>query len=149
MNDILTTVSLTSLTLLSLAVSVMAIVRLVRKTPALRGEGVLLIICALGSGALFIYRWLLVYGKLPPVEAHVDGLLLIAALLAAAVLFLRGPSRLPGITPFAAPVLTLLLAWAICAGTFTFQLFNLASPVRTFHVIGVYVAFEGVTEVQV
>ncbi len=139
MEDLLTTPSLILLTLLSLAACVVAIGRLFRKGAG-RGvsEGALLAICAIGSAALFVYRWRYVYGRPPPVEAHVDGLLLIAALFAAAVLFLGGKSRLPGITPFATPVLTLILAWAICASRFTFQLFNLDSPVKTVHRVGVY-----------
>ncbi len=142
MPDHLTTTSLVILTLLSAAASVMAWWRLWRPGTGWAGAGVqrlLLTMCGVGSLALFAYRALVVHQGWEPLQAHVDGLVLIAALVAATVFFLQAPSRVPGIAPFGLPVLTVLLAWAICASSFTLEGFAITSIWSSVHLASVYV----------
>ncbi len=138
--DLLTTITTFVLTVLSLITAVVAIRhRSVGRTDAgKRAERILVAICGGAAGLLFIYRCVVVHANLPPIEAHVDGLLLIAALFAGIVLFLGVRERLPGINAFALPVLTILLAWAFCSSWFTFEPFAFASAWKTVHLFGVY-----------
>lgn len=133
----LTTPVLILLTVLSLAASVLSIRALghiARRRAASKGALRLIILCSIGSAVTLLYRAYFIHAPgQPPLTAHVDGLLLLATLFGAVVSFLSGPSRLPGINTFAAPLLTLILAWAICASHFTFQLFTLDSPVKPVH----------------
>lgn len=131
-----TTPVLILLTILSLAASVLSIRALLvaRGRATSKGALRLIIFCAIGSAAILFYRAYFIHDPgQPPLTAHVDGLLLLATLFGAVVWFLSSPSRLPGINTFAAPLLTLILAWAICASHFTFQLFILDSPVKPVH----------------
>lgn len=103
-----------------------------------RTERILVAICGSVSGLLFIYRCVVVHAHLPPIEAHVDGLLLIAALFSGIVLFLGVRERLPGINAFALPLLIVLLAWAFCSSWWTFEPFAFSSAWKTVHLLGVY-----------
>ncbi|MCC7407434.1 MAG: cytochrome c biogenesis protein CcsA [Phycisphaeraceae bacterium] len=57
-------------------------------------------------------------------QAHVDGLLLMSVLFGSIVIYLQGQSRLPGIGAFGYPVLTIQLAWAVCASRWSYHLFQ-------------------------
>lgn len=141
MRDAITTVSLVALTLLCMGASVLAVGRLLAPAwfgPSRKAQYALLGACTLGCVALFLYRALFVYHGWQPLESHVDGLLLIAALFAVTVLFLQSRGGLPGLTTFGLPVMTLILAWAICASAWTFQLFRIDSVWMTVHLSGVY-----------
>lgn len=101
----------------------------------------LLLALMFGSGAVFFYRWIVVRGDWQPVEAHVDGLLLIASLFAATLLFLQHRSKLPGLTALGLPLLTVVLAWSFCASKWTFEPFRIGSVWMTVHLAAVYVGF--------
>jgi ABC-type uncharacterized transport system permease subunit len=114
-----------------------------------RGEAVAVpavqhgLVAAVGAAAvgLFVYRWLVWHGQWRPLTHHLDGLLLMAGLLAGAILFFQLRPKLFGLAAFALPVLALLLGWAVCAAAWTYRPFNLASldPIwQTVHLAGVY-----------
>lgn len=144
MHDAITTVSLVVLTLLSLAASALALRRLVARSDSRAATGIeqgLLLVCSVSTLALFLYSGVIRHASWQPLEAHVDGLLLIAFLLAGTLLFLQYRPRLGGIDAFGLPLLTLLLAWAVCASAWTYRPFNIDNlhPVwMTFHLAGVY-----------
>lgn len=128
--DTLTTLSLVLLTLLSLAAWAVALRRARRVTaggqPA-AGEALqtaLIGLCIVLGGGVFIYRTLAVHRRWQPLEAHVDGLLLIGVLLAMTVIYLVRRGRLRGLSIFALPFLALTFAWGICASLWTFQPFG-------------------------
>ncbi len=137
----ITTASLTVLTLLSIAASVLSGIWLVRPKAgrALRKTQYSLIgLCTLGSMALFVYRATWVHHGWQPLKAHVDGLLLIATLLAVMVLYLQSRTKVRGLVPFALPVVSLILAWSVCASAWTFHPFQIDSVWMTVHLAGVY-----------
>ena len=55
-----------------------------------------------------------------------------------AVWYLTDRNRMPGLAAFAMPLMTLVLAWGICASSFTFQLWEISSIIKTVHLVGVY-----------
>lgn len=77
--------------------------------------------------AVFIGRVALVHKAWIPLQAHVDGLLLIASLLAPAILYIQAKPKLFGLSLFALPLLTLILAWGLCASLWTYRPFKLDS----------------------
>ncbi|HEX7009860.1 MAG TPA: cytochrome c biogenesis protein CcsA [Phycisphaeraceae bacterium] len=132
------------LTLLSLAAWGLAIHRLRhpqavdRSTAVQRG---MLAAIGLGAAGLFFYRWWAVHGRWQPLASHVDGLLLIAALFALTVLYVTSRPKLAGLAAFAVPVLSLVLAWGVCASAWTYKPFDLPTlhPVwNAVHLAGVY-----------
>jgi ABC-type uncharacterized transport system permease subunit len=126
MQSPVTTLALVGLTVMSGAASVGAIRGLrggvESKAAIWRRAGLAGV--TLGAGAVFIYRWLALHASWQPLESHVDGLLLLAALLTGTAWYLGAPSRLPGLPAFAMPLTTLLVAWAFCASWFTFRPFS-------------------------
>lgn len=141
MGDTLTTSVLSLLTLLSAIASVVAISRLpqsVTVTAVRRTQYGLLGACTTGCGALFLYRVFVVHQQWQPLQSHVDGLLLIATLFAVMVLYLQSRGHVRELTTFALPVLTLLLAWSVCASAWTFHLFQINSIWKTAHLASVY-----------
>jgi ABC-type uncharacterized transport system permease subunit len=140
MHEPLVTISIILLTLVAMAASAVAAVRLRRPDPHDRlgkAQRLLVWVCTLGSGAVLAFQ-IATSGRWQPLAAHVDGLLLIVTLLGAVVLYLQWPSRLPGVSAFALPVLTLLLAWAICASAWTLQFFDIDSVWTALHLASVY-----------
>ncbi len=140
-----TTLSLVVLTLLAAAAAAIALRRLIGKGADHAGprrvQGALVALTTLGSTAVFAYRALAVHQDWLPLEAHVDGLLLIAALLGATVWFLQARPPLAALAAFALPVLALILAWGVCASAWTYRAFELdtLSPVwKSIHLAGVY-----------
>lgn len=144
MGDPTTTITLVILTALSLAAWGIAVARLRRPSDSPRPAQVqraLVAATAIACAALFAYRWALVHHRWQPLGAHVDGLLLIAALFAGAIVFMQARPRLAGLSAFALPLLSLILAWGICASAWTYHPFNLETlhPVwMTVHLGGVY-----------
>jgi len=144
-DPILTTI-LAALTLISAAAFILSVGRLVGRFRSSSTHVLMRCltgVCALGAAALFIHAAVFIHGDWRPLQAHVDGLLLVAALLGGTIVFLQGPSRLPGISTFALPVLTFVLAWAICASRWTYFRFEtdkgtMASVWQTVHLLGVY-----------
>ena len=141
LHDLSTTVVLALLTLVSLLASALAITRLRRSGPATNLDKLirwLLAACAVVAGCLFAYRAILVHEYWAPLETHLDGLLLIVTLLATTVLFLDLRSRMPGVTAFALPVLAVLLAWSVCASSFTLETFQINSIWKAVHLASNY-----------
>lgn len=166
MTQTLTNSILICLTLLGAAASVLAIARLrttmalaTRPTEAGESNGQaaarrpsksllnsLVAIIAITSAGLLVYRWLEVGEGWNPLSAHVDGLLLIASLLAVVGLYIQSRPRLGGLAVFILPMLTLILAWAICASAWTYRPFSIdsLSPVwMAVHLAGVYLGTLG------
>lgn len=73
-----------------------------------------------------------------PLNSHLDGLLLIAALLLGAVLFLDVKAGLPGLSAFILPLVSFVLAWSVCAYAFTRYFFDMGSVWRVVHVLSAY-----------
>lgn len=151
----LTNLVLILLTLLSAAASVLAVVRLrgmiagashgeegSTASPGLsRWVTPMLLAVALGALGLLGVRWVLGHSW-SPLRAHVDGLLLIASLLALSTLYIQARSRLTGLSAFSLPLLSVILAWAVCASAWTYRPFELDTlhPVwKAVHLVGVYV----------
>ena len=140
MHDPATTVGLTGLTLLALVATVLALVRLRRPrgADALRTTQYALTgACIVGAAALFAYRTIFITVAGHPFGAHVDGLLLMAAAFGAAVLFVQR-AGIPGLTAFALPPFTVLLAWGICASAWTYEPYPIGSLWLRAHEVSVY-----------
>lgn len=138
MDDALTTIMLVLLGSVSLASSVVGIQALRRREPCDRRQNAITYVITLGCAGLFLYRELFIHKDWLPLAAHVDGLLMIATLFGAAIIYLQSPARLPGITPFASPLLALLLLWAICASHWTLVQFKAQTVVQLVHLTTVY-----------
>jgi ABC-type uncharacterized transport system permease subunit len=139
--DLLTTLSLTALTARAHPLTHHAIRYDFNRpnSPANpRYQHALLIAIALGTLALFAYRAARIHHGWQPLQAHVDGLLLIVPLFIATVLFLEYRAHIAGLTLFSIPTLTLILAWAICASHWTFHTFRIDSFWKTTHLASVY-----------
>lgn len=155
-----TNLALGVLTLLAAAASILAGLRLHGALTAPRGAGAgdagaargrgwsqAVLVGVIGGGALGVlaYRFIRLPGS-DLLHAHVDGLLLIAAMLAGVALYLQSRPQLQGVAAFALPLLTFLLLWAVCASAWTYRPFRLTSlqPVwRAVHLGCVYVGTLG------
>ena len=128
MPELATSLSLILATLASLAAIVLA-VRRIRQADTKTGplwpiQSLLGLVTLLCLGA-FVYRVQVVHKAWVPVQAHVDGLLLIGLLLAPAIIYIQSRPRLFGLSLFAIPLLTLTLAWGVCATLWTYRPFSL------------------------
>ena len=136
-------ITLGFLALCSIAAQVLALRRLRKAEPAPiedRIQWSLLITIVIGTAGLFLYRYFSL-GRWQPLSSHLDGLLLISTLLACAIAFTQTRARLFGLSAFALPLLTLMLAWGVCAAAWTYRAFDLDSlhPVwMGFHLTCVY-----------
>lgn len=152
MANVLTTLTLVVLTLLAAGASALAIRRLLHPDPSTanpRAADLLIFACGIGAASVFLFRWLVVHEDWSPLEAHVDGLTLLAALLAPTMLYIKSRARLPSIVAFAAPLLTLVLAWSVCASHWTLRGYHITSAWNIVHLASVYLgalflAFAGV-----
>ncbi len=139
----ITTLTLIALTALSILTTIGALWRLRRsdgQSVATGWHRMIVAVTALTTLGLFTQRWW-AGGNWQPVTAHMDGLLLMACLLACAILFIQTRPRLMGLSAFALPVLTFVLGWGICASAWTYHPFDLRDlhPVwRGVHLAGVY-----------
>ena len=145
MNDPVTTAGLMIAFVISVAVTVAAYARVGRErgweTPVLRwGSMAVALVC----GLLLAYRIWVLEGW-APLQSHVEGLLLLTALLAAFNSYLIWLNRLPGVGLFAGPVLCVISLWAVCASWWTFRPFEIGSVWKTVHLISVYVVAIDVT----
>ncbi|MEX1088056.1 MAG: cytochrome c biogenesis protein CcsA [Phycisphaeraceae bacterium] len=141
MSNLPTTIALGILTLLSVTATIIAWRSL---RPSQQGKASHRVTMSLlgtvttGSAVLFVIRWW-AGGRWAPLDAHVDGLLLIAALLGVLTLFLRSRAHLPGLTTFALPLISFVLLWGICASQWTFHGFHIISVWSSLHLASVYV----------
>jgi len=147
MTDPATSIPLILMTLLGAAASAVALRRLFAERrsdaggPALL-ERIVAVLIGLGCIEVLLVRWLGLRQTLSPVESHVDGLVLMCALFAGAVLYMQTRPKLRGLAAFALPLLTLLLLWAICASLWTFRLFrqdSIEPAWLVFHTTSTYV----------
>lgn len=146
MPEPLTTLVLAVLATLAVTASVTAVLGLFRRDDSaptrtrLRSLSAgLLLVVLLGTIAVFVSRALLLHRKWVPLEAHVDGLLLIAALFGAALLYVQSRHLLRGSVAFGLPILAFLLTWAVCASWWTFRPFGeIASVWMHTHLLSVY-----------
>ncbi|MFK7789886.1 MAG: cytochrome c biogenesis protein CcsA [Phycisphaeraceae bacterium] len=145
MPELATSLSLILATLASIAAIVLAI-RRVRQAEANADplwpiQALLGLVTLLCLGA-FVYRVVIVHKAWVPVQAHVDGLLLIGLLLAPSILYIQSRPRLFGFSLFAIPLLALILAWGVCATLWTYRPFSLdtfAPAWTVFHLTVTYV----------
>ena len=141
MRELVFTIILVLATLACVFASVLAIIRLRQQSrgqmldPAIRW---VIGSCALLGVALFTYRALFIHGGWMPLEAHLDGLLLVITLMATATLFLEMRWQMSGVTAFILPLMTLLLAWSVCASSFTDRLFQIDSIWNGVHLTSNY-----------
>ena len=141
MSNVPTTVAFIVMTLLSLGACVLMVIRLYRpgrRTSLRRAQYSLVGVCTLLALGLFVYRLVVVHEGWQPLQAHEDGLLMMAALLAGTVLFLQARWRLRELSGFALPLLTLILAWGICASWWTYKPFRIDLIWHPFHLAAVY-----------
>lgn len=149
MTEPATSIPLIIATLASLAATGMAVQR-VRKPadgtkPLWPIQSLVSGVTALCLGA-FVYRVSVVHQAWQPVQAHVDGLLLIGLLLAVSILYIQARPKLFGLTLFALPLLAIILLWGVCASLWTYRAFNLDSfaPAWTvFHLSATYLGLLG------
>lgn len=126
MSDPISMIALSVLTLLAAASAAIALGRVSgrwRRGAGNRAEVGLLLAVAAGAAAVFAYRAAVIHQRWLALEAHVDGLVLIACFLALALAFLQIGRRLPSATAVGGPLLVLILAWAICASAWTYTPF--------------------------
>ena len=144
MNETITSLIMLVLTLLSVAAWVLAFRKLRAGGSSSGANGAqqaMVAVIAAVCAALFIVRWVAVVGYWQPLTSHLDGLLLLATLLAVTILFIQHGAKLAGLAVFALPLLTLILGWAICAAWWTYRPFNIETldPVwKAVHLGGVY-----------
>lgn len=144
MREPLTSIPLILTTLASVLATALALRRL--RTPQTDRPSawpmhLLLGAIALACAAVFGFRVFFVHQAWQPVQAHVDGLLLIAALLAPAIVYIQSKPKLFGLSVFLLPLLTLILAWGVCASLWTYRPFKLNTfepAALVFHLATIY-----------
>lgn len=137
----MTTLSLIFLAGLSVAGSVLGLVWLVGRKAgdALRKWQYSLIgTCTLGCWVLWGYRIWFVHEGWQPLNAHVDGLLLIGCLFSLVILYLQRRGGFGGLVAFGLPVLSVVLIWSICASAWTFHPFKVDTLWMAVHLGAVY-----------
>jgi len=138
---VIVTISLIALTLLGIGGSAISLVRWrqTKDSPAtVRTHRVIFATMCVGSALVFLYRTFFIHEGWQPLTSHLDGLVLLATLLGPAALYLQFHERLNGLTLFMLPMLTVILAWAMCASWWTFEWFNINSAWEAFHLGVVY-----------
>ena len=107
----------------------------------LKTQNRLVLTVSIVAAILFFVRWGVSSTLLQPLTSHVDGLLMVGALLAFAIWQFQIRPKLRGLAVFALPVLTLMFAWGICASTWSYKAFNI-EQLKTIwlpiHLVGVY-----------
>lgn len=103
-------------------------------------ERTAVIVTTLLCVAVLVYRALVVHKYWAPLQSHVDGLLLLTGLLGVLIIYVQSTGRLRGLDVFALPVLTVMLAWGICASWWSFRPFAISTVWQVVHLIGVYTA---------
>ena len=145
-DDWITTTALAGATLTATAGAVAAFTR---TSGARRLERLAAVATAVLGAGVFCYRALAVHHQWSALPSHVDGLALLVALLAAAVVYLQWSGRLPGAGLFALPLLALLALWGVCASWWTLRLFEIGSVWQAVHRVSVYAGTVGLAAAAV
>jgi ABC-type uncharacterized transport system permease subunit len=135
----MTTVGMVAMTLLAGVATAAAFMRLRGRPTTKAVERAATVTIMLMSVALLIYHAVVIHKTWAPLEAHVDGLLLLIALLAIVTIYLQFVGRLRGVDLFLLPTTAMLCAWGICASWWSYQEFTGAALAwNTLHLISVY-----------
>ena len=142
--DLITTLGLLIITANSVFVTVANVRRFNRRDDAQPrrslGLATFLVSAAIALGVL-VYRSVAVHHSWAPLQAHVDGLLLLIALLNAIVVYLLVMHELRGVGLFAGPLLAMMGLWGFCASWWTFAQFDEIGSVWKFlHLLMAYSA---------
>lgn len=86
----------------------------------------------------FIWRAAAYHGSWNILASHFDGLVVLIALSALAMILLQLTGQLRGLHGFAMPLLSVLLLWALCASWWTYELFVIRSAWSVLHLVSVY-----------
>lgn len=143
--DWITTLTLAAATLAAGLASFAAFARLRGRIamPAVERTGVLFVLLA--TAGMLIYRALVVHETWAPLQAHIDGLVLLITLIAMVTSYLQFTGRLRGVDLFLLPIVTMLCAWGICASWWTYYPFQAVATVwDVLHVAAVYLGMTGV-----
>ncbi len=125
---------------MSLAASILAVIRLRRHAMPQHSRKIQFSLtgtCLLGTISLVVYRAVFHGNSWQPLGSHLDGLLLIAMLFALTFLFVQR-ALVRGLAVFALPLLTVMLAWGLCASAWTYEPFAIQSLWRLVHLSSVY-----------
>jgi ABC-type uncharacterized transport system permease subunit len=98
----------------------------------------LFMLVALGTGALFVFRILMVHQSWRPLTAHVDGLSLLVTLLCPMLMYLEKRGKARGLSFVGYPCVTFLLLWALCASRWSFRAFTPDTVMKVVHLFAVY-----------
>lgn len=124
-DDWITTIGLVAVAALAVVALVSALRRMRSADVAADGFDLgAVALTSLLSVGLLIYRAVVVHASWSPLESHVDGLLLLIAIVSIVVVYLRALRRLAGVALFTSPLLLLLGLWGVCASWWTFAAFD-------------------------
>ncbi len=105
---------------------------------AKRLAGLLASILAL-SLAMLAYDGLTSDAGWQPISSHVDGLMLVLALLTGGALYFLARPQLQPLARYSTPLLVLIAAWGFCAATWTYRPFESFTPVwQGVHLLSVF-----------
>lgn len=138
--DWITTAGLIAATVCSLAACIAAAIRLFRAPQ--RGHALEMAAVATATalcGAVFIYRAIAVHRNWVPLQSHVDGLSLLAALVGVVVMWSYWTRRLRGLNVFLLPVMALATLWGVCAGWWSWKPFDIGGVWTSVHLFSVYI----------
>lgn len=108
-------------------------------TPLL--DAVLVLTSIIGALMLLVSRWAWNPDDWHPIRAHVEGLLLLSAILGGIALVAQHRSHLGGLAAFILPIVALLQWWGVCASWWTYTRFEflpVSSLWKGLHLVGVY-----------
>jgi ABC-type uncharacterized transport system permease subunit len=144
--DWTTTLTLMAATLAAGLATLAALARLRGRTAMHRVERVGVLFVLLTTAGLLIYRAVAIHETWAPLQAHIDGLVLLIALIALITGYLQFTGRLRGADLFLLPIATLLCMWSICASWWTYYPFQAVATIwDALHVVSVYLGMAGVT----
>jgi len=144
--DILTTTGMIGATALALGACGVAIKRVCCAAGWERNvERVVVLLATLMTAGVFVYRMTVVHQEWAPLQSHVDGLALLAAMLGMVLVYVQWTKRLPGLDIFALPAMATITLWGFCASWWTMRWFETDSVWETTHLLSVFTGALGVT----